>query len=104
MSETELKEMENTTYQPCGKVVVRKIGGDVLLVPVSGPAAGGRVFPINDSALVVWNSLTEGEKVCAAAGKLVREYGIDEKMALADSRECVERFVAEKLLEEKRID
>lgn len=91
----------DATFGICGRVVVRRIGSDTLLVPVSGPAAGGRVFPVNDSALCVWNSLAEGGTVCAASEALVEQYGIDPKQALADSRECAGDFLNEGLIEEK---
>lgn len=81
-----------------GRVVTRKIGSDVLLVPVSGPSAGGRVFPVNESALVVWNALVDGASLRDAAGALVAKYGIDEETALADSEACARCFLKEKLL------
>ena len=86
-------------YAVCGKVVIRRIGSDTLLVPVSGPAAGGRVFPVNESALTVWNGLLDGGTVRSAADALVEQYGIEREQALADSRECAERFAGEELLE-----
>ncbi len=84
-----------------GKVVVRRIGEDSLLVPVSGSAAGARVYPVNVSALSIWNCLVGGCSVQMAAEKLVETYGISAMVALSDSRECAGRFVLEGLLEEQ---
>lgn len=91
---------ESATFNVCGRIVVRTIGSDTLLVPVSGPVAGGRVFPINDSALTVWNALSVAGTARHAADALVQEFGIDGEEALADSRECLATFLNEGLIEE----
>jgi hypothetical protein len=90
---------DDAVFSVCGKVVVRRIGSDTLLVPVSGPSAGGRVFPVNDSACIVWCCLAAGGSVRSAADTLVQEYGIDRDEALADSRECIRTFLNEELVE-----
>ena len=97
-----IKECNDEAYQICGRVVVRQIGRDTLLVPVSGPASGGRVFPINESALTVWNALSATGTARHAADALVQEFGIDGEEALADSRECLSTFLNEGLIEERK--
>ncbi len=86
-------------YAVSGRVVVRKIGGDTLLVPVSGTAAGGRVYPVNETAEVVWACLAGGGTVRQAADALMARYDVAEDQALADCGECVQVFLDEGLIE-----
>jgi hypothetical protein len=82
--------------------VVRTIGDETLLVPVSGFPAGARVYPVNPTALTIWNCLSEGGTICRAAERLAERFAVPSlKEALADSEACARAFVAESLLEEK---
>lgn len=86
-------------YRVSGRVVNRKIGGDTLLVPVSGTAAGGRVYPVNETAEVVWACLADGGTVGQAAEALVARYEVAPDQALADCEACVQVFLDEGLIE-----
>jgi len=86
-------------YRVCGKVVLRRMGGDTLLVPVSGEAAGGRVYPLNKTAEEVWSCLVDGGTPASAAAQLSQRYAVSEEQALKDCQSCVRAFVDEKLLE-----
>ena len=90
--------LDEKRYCPNGRVVVRRIGEDTLLVPVSGSAAGGRVFPVNESALTVWTRLCEGGSVQSVIDSVVAHYGIEEREAAEDVQACVERMLADDLL------
>ncbi|HKL22803.1 MAG TPA: PqqD family protein [Tichowtungia sp.] len=90
--------LKQAVYRPNGRVVVRTIGDDTLLVPVSGPASGGRVFPVNESALTVWSCLSEGGSFGAAVEQFVARYGLDEREAEEDVQACVETLLSEELL------
>ncbi len=88
-------------YQPVGRVVVRKIGEDTLLVPVSGMAAtGGRVYPMNETAEFLWNVFSEGATVDQAAAELTERYDVAEEESRADTLSCLHAFLEEALLEE----
>ncbi len=91
---------DTAPYRVRGRVVVRTIGTDTLLVPVSGPPAGARVYPVNATALTVWNCLSEGGTVRRAAAALTECFAVPSaEQALADSAACARTFVAESLLE-----
>ncbi len=95
--------MENgdeRSYQMCGKVVLRRIGDESLLVPVSGPAAGGRVYPVNDSARVIWSGLQDGHTVGEVVRMLVETFDVDVTEAAEDCRACIDLLVTENLIEE----
>ncbi len=88
------------TYSVNGKVVVRTIGEDILLVPVEGPAAGARVYPVNETARVVWSVLAGGGTVDQAAAALGDRFAVSEEEARADAEDCARMFLEEELLEE----
>ncbi len=90
---------ENQRYRMKGRVVLRRIGTDTLLVPVSGLAAGGRVFPVNQTAECIWTCLTQGGTPAEAAGQMVAQYNVEPEEALADCLACVETFCEEQLME-----
>ena len=88
------------TYRPLGQTVIRRIGDDTLLVPVSGPPAGGRVYPVNETALIVWQCLSDGGTVLRAAEMLCEQFEETSlQQALADCQDCAQAFVEELLLE-----
>jgi len=93
-----MNELE-TTYRPGGRVVVRKLGDETLLVPISGAAAGARVYPVNAEALTVWNCLAAGGTVHRAAERLTEQFAVTMEEALTDSIDCARAFAADALLE-----
>ena len=90
---------DTTTYRMRGRVVVRRIGADSLLVPVSGAAAGGNVYPVNETALCVWNCISSGGTARQAARQLTASYRVTEPQALIDCRACIQAFLEESLIE-----
>lgn len=91
---------ENRRYQMKGRVVLRRIGTDTLLVPVSGRAAGGRVFPVNATAECIWNCLSQGGTPAEAADRMVEQFNVDREEALADCLSCAAMLCEEQLVEE----
>ena len=91
---------QQKTYKVVGKVVLRKIGDEVLLVPVSGPAAGGRVYPLNETARMIWDGLSAGVDCDQIADRLANTFDVSRDQALADCADCALMMVAESLLEE----
>ncbi len=90
---------DESKYRVRGKVVIRHLGDDTLLVPVSGAAAGGRVYPLNKTAEEVWSCLVAGGTPAGAATQLCTRYEVSAEQALNDCRACVRAFVDERLLE-----
>lgn len=91
-------------FKVSGHVVLRRIGEDVLLVPVSGPAAvaGGRVYPLNATAEAIWARLVAGDTISGIAEALGSRYDVPREQIEADVFDCVGTFLSEDLLE--RID
>ena len=89
------------TFKVMGKVVMRRIGADRLLVPVSGDVAReGCVFPINATGEFIWNALAGGRTLAATAAALAAEFDVAPDAALADCREFAGGLLAQRLLAE----
>ena len=91
---------ETTTYRMKGKVVMRRIGEDRLLVPVSGEAArANSVFPVNETGEFLWSRLAEGRTLGAAAAGLAAAFAVEIESALADARAFAAELMELGLLE-----
>ncbi len=87
-------------YRMRGRVVLRHVGNEVLLVPVSGPNAASRVFPLNATARTIWECLAAGGTISETVRRLVEDYRVDAETARQDAAECARVFVDHELLEE----
>lgn len=87
-------------FEMVGKVVVRRIGTDILLVPVSGPAATGQVYPVNGTAECIWNCLSTGGTLQQAADNLCEQFEIEADTALADCEDCAQSLIEQQLIVE----
>lgn len=86
---------------PRGRVVERTICGETLLVPVSGAAAGARVYPVNETARLIWRCVSGGGTIRDAAGMLTERFELEMDEALVDASDCVRVFMEDSLLEEQ---
>ena len=89
-----------TMYRMVGKVVLRRIGEDRLLVPVLGAVAReGCVFPVNATGEFIWDCLAKGRSLETTAAAVAAEFAVAPEAALADCREFAEKLLAQGLLE-----
>ena len=83
-----------------GKVVLRRIGADRLLVPVSGDAARENcVFPVNATGEFIWERLVQGRTLAETAAALAAEFAVVPETARADCRAFAETLLAQGLVE-----
>ena len=91
----------NPRFRITGRVVLRRIGEDRLLVPVSGVAARENgVFPINETGEFMWNCLAQGRTPEETAAAVAAEFAVSPEDALSDCREFAARLLAQRLIEE----
>ena len=89
------------TYRMKGRVVVRRIGEDRLLVPVSGGVARENcVFPVNETGEYIWNCLAQGQTLDETAAAVAAAFAVTPETARADCREFADRLLAQRLIEE----
>ena len=87
-------------YRMKGKVVLRRIGEDRLLVPVLGEIARECcVFPVNATGEFIWAGLAQGRTLDETAAALAAEFAVAPAAARADCREFADKLVAQGLLE-----
>ena len=88
------------TFEVMGKVVVRRIGADRLLVPVLGEVAReGCVFPVNATGEFIWMCLAKGQTLGETAAAVAAEFAVTPAAAHADCGEFAAQLVAQRLLE-----
>lgn len=88
-------------FRPVGRCVLRRIGQDRLLVPVSGAIARtNAVFPLNETAAFIWEQVVEGKSVDQIAQVITTRFEVTLEQALEDTRSCLAMLVTEGLLEE----
>jgi hypothetical protein len=91
---------EDRMYRPVGRVVVRRIGSDNLLVPISGMAAGEHVvFPVNETGLFIWERVSSGQTVNQTARDLSDTFELDVEESTQDCKDMVEQLMSQNLLE-----
>ena len=81
--------------------VLRRIGVDRLLVPVSGGVAQENcVFPLNETGVFIWERLSQGVSLDETAQAVAGAFDVAADAAHADCREFAGDLVAQQLLEE----
>lgn len=89
------------TYRMKDRVVLRHIGADRLLVPVSGDAARENcVFPLNETGEFIWERLAKGQTIEQTARSLAQTFDVLPEEALTDCHAYVDELVSQRLLEE----
>lgn len=91
----------HASYRPVGKIVLRDIGGDPLLVPVSGEAARKQyVYPLNKTGAFIWKMLAEeGAAPSLIVDALCRTFSTDQSEAERDCLEFLGLLLEEGLVE-----
>lgn len=96
-----LVDTQSKRFRAKGRVVVRTIGRDRLLVPVSGSVAHtNRIFPLNETGMVIWEGVSSGASVDEVAALLVSRFEVSFAVAASDVAAYVERLLQEELIEE----
>ncbi|HMP72073.1 MAG TPA: PqqD family protein [Kiritimatiellia bacterium] len=89
------------TYRVKGRVVLRHIGTDRLLVPVAGEAARSLcVFPVNETGAFFWERLERGVPVSKVGEDVAARFEVDEDSACKDVEAFAVLCCEQGLLEE----
>lgn len=73
--------------------VLRKIAGDVLLVPVGGIDTDAKgMLLLNELSLFVYESIQKGQTQEEILSRILDEYDVDAAHAAADLAEILSRF------------
>ena len=95
-----VSNLPTPSFRPKGRIVLRHIGDESLLVPVTGEAAqGNRVYPLNATGAAMWEGVTNGESIGEVARSVSRAFDVTPEQAEQDCRTFIDELVREALLE-----
>ena len=76
------------------EMILRKVGTDVILVPIGNALKDHNgFFMLTESACFLWKNLPESNSVQELADKLYDEYDVSREQALADTQEFINDFI-----------
>jgi hypothetical protein len=91
MMENHEDNREETRYRRSDRVICRSIGGERLLVPITGTSADlTRLYLLNDTAAATWELLAEPHSVASLCAVLGKEYGEQPESLRPDVEELLE--------------
>lgn len=74
-----------TLSQLKSKFVARKVGNELVVVPLSGNVAQmNELFTLNETGMFIWENVTKESSNNSLAKQMVEIYDIDEATALRD--------------------
>lgn len=75
----------NKIYQSKSKFVVREIGDELILVPLTGNIAKmNEMFTMNETGKFIWENINEKTTVDDLTKAIVSEFSVDEAIAAND--------------------
>jgi hypothetical protein len=86
------------SLEPHPDVFARRIGEEVLLVHLGR----SEIFSLNSTAGRLWELVSQGETLPAAAARLAGEYDVDEVHLRTEIETLVRRLTEEGLLRQRR--
>jgi hypothetical protein len=89
-----------SVYRHAGEVVMRRVGREALLVPVRNRVGDlDSIYTLNETAIVVWQTLDGQTPFDAIVDRLCREFDVDRDRAAADAGEIIQNLIDAGLLE-----
>jgi hypothetical protein len=99
-SKIENRKSEISSYRPIGRIVLRRIGDDAVLVPVSGTVVqSNHLYPLNETGAFIWEHLNRQESPREIAAAVSRNFEVTEEEADTDCRAFIAQLEHEGLVE-----
>jgi hypothetical protein len=99
MTDNRRDSREEALYRRSDRVVYRTIGGERLLIPLTGTSADlTRLYLLNDTAASTWELLAEPHTLASLCETLGREYNEPADALRADVEELLEDLGKRRLL------
>jgi len=91
--------MKNEIYRRCEEVVARRIGEEVVLVPLT-KAAGDleNLYALNEVGAYIWEKTAAPQKFADIVQEVVNEFEVEEGQASADAAAFLAEMVAAGLM------
>ena len=92
---------EGKVYRKNQDVVMRKIAGDLFLVPITGKLADmQRIFTLNPVGEFIWQGLDAQKSLNDIRDDLVSNFNVNKETAMADIEEFVSELLEANLITE----
>jgi hypothetical protein len=89
------------TYKRAEDIVVRRIAGETLLIPISGTLAGMQcIFALNPVGELIWDNLDGRRDVERLCDVVTAAFSVEVERARADVLEFIEQLRAAELISE----
>lgn len=89
-------------FQKCAKVVSRKVGDELIIVPLSTSAGDiTSLFSINQTGAFIWENIDGTKTVREIKEKIIGEFKVADQEALTDLIEFMQHLEASGLIEKK---
>lgn len=99
MTDGSRHSQEEALYRRSDRVVYRTIGGEAMLVPITGTSADlTRVYLLNDTAAAAWELLAEPHTLASLCEALGREYNEPDDALRPDVEDLLEDLGKRRLL------
>jgi hypothetical protein len=92
---------DETKYRQNPNIVLRKVAGEALLIPVSGQAAQmQQIFALNHTAETVWAELKSPCTISELGGQITARFEVEQATAENDARELITELLKAGIVEE----
>ena len=94
--------LEGKVYRKNHDVVMRKIAGDLFLIPIKGKLADmQRIFTLNQVGEFIWRDLAAQKSIIDIRDRLVANFDVTKETAMADIEEFVSELLKASLITEE---
>ena len=93
-SQADVAVPRNATFRVSGRVLARRVGGEVLLLHLSS----GVYHVLNETGARVWALLENGRDLASIADAVASEYEVDPDRAAKDVQAVIARLQEEQLI------
>ena len=99
---TPTADLKGKVYRQNHDVVMRKIAGDLFLIPIKGKLADmQRIFTLNQVGEFIWRDLAAQKNIIDIRDRLVSNFDVTKETAMADIEEFVSDLLQAGLITEE---
>jgi hypothetical protein len=97
-----LSDASEKIWRPSAHVVMRRIAGETILVPVSGNLANmQRLFTLNEMGALVWAMMEGGNTVGDIKEAIAGEFEVEQIRSESDLMEFIDQLAGSGLIQEQ---
>ena len=91
----------DTVFQKKGEVILRRIAGETLLIPIRNQLAEmQKIFSMNSIAEFIWNQLDGKQNLSHIRDRVLLNFAVSEETAASDIKEYICQLREANIIEE----